>query len=114
VSVEGAKQADGSILAKEVEKKNGGGSGSGSSGSGSGSSGSVSVSATGTISGVNGTCPNVNFTMNGGKVVTSSSTKYDDGLSCAALSSLPASTKLELDGTKQSDGSILAKEIGKK
>jgi hypothetical protein len=36
VSVEGAKQADGSILAKEVEKKNGGGSsGSGSSGDGS-------------------------------------------------------------------------------
>lgn len=107
VSVEGAKQANGSILAKEVEKKNGGGSGSGSSGSGS-------VSGTGTISGVSGTCPVVSFMMNGGKVTTSSSTKYDDGLSCGALASVPSSTKLTLDGTKQSDGSILAKEIGKK
>lgn len=107
VSVEGTKQANGSILATEVEKKNGGGSGSGSSGSGS-------VSGTGTISGVSGTCPVVSFMMNGGKVTTNSSTKYDDGLSCSALASVPSSTKLRLDGTKQSDGSVLATEIGKK
>lgn len=107
VSVEGTKQTDGSILATEVEKKNGGGTGSGSSGSGK-------TSSTGTISGVSGTCPAVSFTMNGGKVSTNASTKYDDGLSCAALSTVPASTKLEVDGTKQTDGSVLASEIGKK
>lgn len=107
VSVEGAKQANGSILATEVEKKNGGGSGSGSSGSGSGS-------ASGTISGVSGTCPVVTFSLNGGKVTTNAGTKYGDGLSCGALWSLPSSTKVTVRGAKQSDGSVLASEVGKK
>lgn len=100
VSVEGAKQADGSLLAKEVEKKSGSSSGK--------------AEVTGPLSGLGGSCPAVTFTVNGTKVSTNASTKYDDGLSCATLASVPTSLKLEVEGMKQSDGSILASVIGKK
>lgn len=100
VSVEGAKQTDGSVLAKEVEKKSGSSSGK--------------AEVTGSLSGLGGSCPAVTFTVNGTKVSTNGSTKYDNGLSCAALSSVPTSLKLEVEGMKQSDGSILASVIGKK
>lgn len=101
VEVEGTRQTDGSILAREVEKK---------SGSGSGSRAKVS----GSMSARSGSCPTLSFKIENTTVTTSASTKYDDGLSCSALTSLSSSTKLEAAGVRQGDGSILADEIGRK
>ena len=96
VSIEGATQKDGSILASEIEKEGGSGGG-----------GKTEVS--GTLSGLGGACPARTFTVSGTKVTTNGSTQYD-GISCATLAN---GTKVDVEGTKQPDGSVVATEVGR-
>ena len=97
VSIEGATQKDGSILASEIEKEGGSPGGSGK------------TSVSGVLSGLGGACPARTFTVSGTKVTTNSSTQYDD-ISCATLAN---GTPVEVKGTRQLDGSVVATEVGK-
>lgn len=97
VKVEGAKQPDGSIVAKEVEKR---------SGTTTGNTGKAS----GTVTEVGGTCPDKTFKLGSTKVKTASSTTFE-GLSCATLTN---GVKVEVTGTKGSDGVVLASAIEKR
>ena len=93
------------------------GSSDGDSGKDSGSdskdSGSSKTTVSGTLSGVGGSCPTLTFTVGSTKVSADAKTEYSDGLSCAKMSSVGSTTKLEVTGTKQSNGSVLASEVGK-
>ena len=97
VSIEGAIQRDRSVLASEIEKKGGS----------SGGGGKTSVS--GMLSGLGGSCPARTFTVSGTKVTTNSSTTFS-GLSCSSLAN---GTKVDVEGTKQPDGSLVATEVDK-
>jgi hypothetical protein len=96
VEVEGTKQADGSVLAKKVEFEAG------------------SDEVEGTVfefSGASG-CPAVTFKVGpllslATKVTTTSSTTFT-GLTCATLAN---GAKVEVEGTKQADGSITAASV---
>ena len=97
VKVEGAKQPDGSIVAKEVEKR---------SGTTTGNTGKAS----GTVTEVGGACPDKTFKLGSTKVKTASSTTFE-GLSCATLTN---GVKVEVTGTKGADGVVLASAIEKR
>lgn len=97
VQVEGTTQTGGAVLAAEIEKKGGS----------SGGSGKTSVS--GTLSGLGGACPARTFTVSGTKVTTNSSTTFS-GVSCSSLAN---GTKVDVEGTKQADGSLVATEVDK-
>jgi hypothetical protein len=62
---------------------------------------------TGLVSGLTGACPNISFTLNGTAVRANSATRYEDG-SCAVVHN---STRVEVEGQRQTDGSILATRI---
>jgi hypothetical protein len=63
----------------------------------------------GTISGLSAVsgCPVVTFTIGTTKVTTSASTTFDD-VTCATLAN---GARVEVEGTKQADGSILATKV---
>jgi hypothetical protein len=63
----------------------------------------------GMISGLSstGTCPVVTFMIGSTKVTTSASTTFDD-VSCANLAN---NARVEVDGIKQADGSVLATRV---
>jgi uncharacterized protein DUF5666 len=55
----------------------------------------------------NNACPNLTFTVQNTTVKTNSSTKFEDG-QCAQIAN---GTKVEVEGTRQADNSVLAKEV---
>jgi len=66
------------------------------------------VEVEGVVSASTGTCPAVTFMVGSTKVVTNSSTSFQDG-SCADATKNGAN--VEVKGTKQTDGSILATRV---
>jgi hypothetical protein len=62
----------------------------------------------GVVSGSTGTCPAVTFTVKSTKVTTNSATSFRDG-TCADATANGAT--VEVKGTKQTDGSILATRV---
>ena len=91
VEVEGIRQADGSILAKKVEAEDG------------------PDEVEGKISELSGTgsCPALTFKVGTTTVTTSASTTFS-GVTCAALAN---GTEIEVEGTKQANGSIAAASL---
>lgn len=88
VEVKGARQTDGSILATKVERE--------------------MDEVEGTVSGLSGACATgLTFTIGTTKVTTSSTTTFT-GVTCAAIAN---GTKVEVKGTKQTDGSIAAASV---
>jgi hypothetical protein len=68
-----------------------------------------SVELSGAISGKSGSCPAISFTVSSTKVTTSSSTHFED-TTCGALVN---GNRVEVKGTKQSDGSVAATSVEK-
>jgi hypothetical protein len=67
--------------------------------------------ASGAISGaISGSCPTISFSVAGTVVTTNASTKFDD-VTCSTLKS---GDTVKVEGTKQANGSVLAKEVEKK
>lgn len=94
VEAEGAVQTDGSVLAKKVEIEDD-------------DDDANEWEARGAIAGLTGTCPAITFTLSGKTVRANSSTRFDD-ITCASIAN---GTSLKVDGTLQTDGSVLAKKI---
>lgn len=94
VEAEGTVQTDGAVLAKKVEIEDD-------------DDDANEWEARGAISGLAGACPAITFTLNGKTVRANSSTRFDD-ITCAAIAN---GTTLKVDGTLQTDGSVLAKKI---
>jgi hypothetical protein len=61
----------------------------------------------GAVSSLTGTCPALNFTVQGKKVVTTMSTSFRD-IACTAIRN---GTVVEVKGTRQADGSIAATRV---
>lgn len=61
----------------------------------------------GSLGGLTGTCPAITFSVNGFKVLTSASTEFKD-VSCSALKS---GDRVDVKGTRQADGSVLATRV---
>lgn len=96
VEAEGIVQADGSILAKKVEIEDD-------------HDDADEWEAHGAISGLGGTCPAITFTLAGKTVRANSSTRFQN-IACSAIAN---GARLEVEGTLQTDGSVLAKKIEK-
>jgi hypothetical protein len=98
----GARQADGSIVARKLQIKD------------EEAGGAFVIE--GSLGGLKGTCPVISFGVNGYSVTTSGATLYypatpAPGLKCEDLKS---GTKVEIEGTRQADGSVLATKVTKK
>jgi len=91
VEVEGIRQPDGSIVAKKIEAEDG------------------PDEVEGKISELSGTgsCPSLTFKVGTTTVTTSASTTFS-GVTCAALAN---GTEVEVEGTKQANGSIAAASV---
>ena len=61
---------------------------------------------TGVVSSLSGTCPALTFTVQGVKVVTNRSTEFEDP--CAQIAN---GKRVEVEGARQADGSIVATEV---
>jgi hypothetical protein len=70
----------------------------------------------GSLGGLKGTCPVISFGVNGYTVKTSAATKYypDVPAPGAKCEDLKSGTKVEVEGKRQSDGSVLAEKVTKK
>jgi hypothetical protein len=64
----------------------------------------------GTVAGKGGSCPSITFTVNSTTVSTNGSTEFKD-VSCTALAN---GNRVEVKGTKQSNGSVMASRVEKK
>ncbi len=64
----------------------------------------------GSLAGLGGTCPSITFTVSGTPVATNSKTKFED-VACKALKN---GDTVEVEGTKQANGSVLASTVEKK
>ena len=93
VHVIGTRQSDGSLVAREIDIDN------------DAEGGEFEIQ--GALGGLSGTCPSISFVVNGYSITTSSSTTFDGG-TCA---SLKPGNKVEVKGTKQSNGTIAATEV---
>ena len=62
---------------------------------------------TGAISGLGGTCPALSFFIGSTKVTTSASTKFD-GVACSSLAN---TQRVEVTGTRASDGTLVATKV---
>jgi hypothetical protein len=91
VEVEGTLQADGSVLAMKVAAE------------------VREVELRGALTGLTGTCPTVSFTVMATVVKTSAATRFA-GLTCGTLTN---GTTVEVGGTQQPDGSVLALKVGR-
>jgi len=63
--------------------------------------------AEGAVSGVSGTCPSITFTLAGKTIRTNASTEFKHG----PCSSIASGDTVEVEGTLQTDGSVLAKKV---
>ncbi|MGE5243988.1 MAG: DUF5666 domain-containing protein [Betaproteobacteria bacterium] len=68
------------------------------------------VELNGAIAGLGGTCPSLTFTISSTHVTTNASTKFEE----SACSGLANGTSVEVKGTKQSNGSVLATQVESK
>lgn len=95
----GVRQADGSLLARKLQIKDDAPDGP--------------FAIEGSLGGLKGTCPAITFGVNGFTVKTSDTTKYfpDPGTTCGDLKS---GMKIEVEGTRQADGSVLAAKVTRK
>jgi cytoskeletal protein CcmA (bactofilin family) len=94
--VVGDRQADGSIVARKIEIDDDAAGGE--------------FEIEGAVGGLKGTCPAVQFGVNGFAVATSASTAFEGG-GCSALKS---GDKVTVKGTRQSDGSVAATRVSRK
>ena len=94
VEVKGTKQTDGSILATSIEKEDG------------------PDEVEGRVFELSGTCPTLTFkvgaTAGTATKVTTSATTTFSGVTCTAIAN---GAKVEVEGTKQADGSIAASSV---
>jgi hypothetical protein len=65
------------------------------------------IEVKGVIASLSGACPDLTFTVNGFQAVTNASTRFED----APCSGVQAGTKVEVKGTRQANGSILAQKV---
>ena len=100
VEVKGTRQANGSVLAMKVEADDE---------LAAPPAAGAQVELKGAISGKGGTCPALTFTVSSMSVVTNASTQFKD-VACASLANGMA---VEVKGTKQSNGSVLATRVEK-
>ena len=61
----------------------------------------------GTVAELSGTCPSVRFKVGAQVVATAASTKFEDG-ACADVKN---GRRVEVEGTLQGDGALLAREV---
>ncbi|HXH07276.1 MAG TPA: DUF5666 domain-containing protein [Vicinamibacterales bacterium] len=80
-------------------------SGSATSGPGAGPSSRIEVE--GIVSQLSGRCPRLSFTLGGERIVTDASTRFER-VTCATLRD---GARVEVDGLRQADGTILAREV---
>jgi len=112
--VEGVRQANGSVLAREVNRSTGVASDDDAvvadDDNDNDNDNGQDVDMTGSL-GVRpaGSCPVVTFTLNGTTVATSGATRFND-VSCASLTT---GDVLRVKGLRQSNGSIAASEVTK-
>jgi uncharacterized membrane protein YgcG len=111
VRVEGVRQANGSVLASEVNRSTGIASDDDADDDGDDNDDSrQEVDLTGSLGArPAGACPVVTFTLGGSTVVTSGTTRFDD-VSCANLA---AGDVLRVQGLRQANGSIAASDVKK-
>lgn len=95
VEVEGTRQANGSVLATKVEGKK---------------AKNEEVELSGTLSAKAGTCPSLTFTVSSTNVATNASTQFKD----AACGTLMNGDRVEVEGARQSNGTVLATRVEKK
>lgn len=96
VHVIGVRQSDGSIDARRIEIND------------DATGGEFEIQ--GSVGGLKGTCPAVQFGVNGFNVTTSASTVFEGG----ACSSLKSGDKVTVKGLKQADGSVAATTVKKR
>ena len=65
------------------------------------------IEVKGAIANLSGACPDLTFTVNGFQAVTNASTRFED----APCSGVQTGTKVEVKGTRQANGSILAQKV---
>jgi hypothetical protein len=94
--VVGDRQADGSLIARKIEIDD------------DATGGEFEIE--GSVGGLKGTCPAVQFGVNGFSVATSASTTFEGG----ACSALKSGDKVTVKGTRQADGSVAATRVTKK
>jgi len=107
--VKGVKQADGSVKATRVETEEEEEEEEEEDDDDDDDDGSGEFSGSGSIAGLSGTCPAISFNLKGVAIDTNASTKFED-TSCSALKN---GDKVEVKGTKQSSGRVLARKIEK-
>ncbi len=111
VEVKGTLQ-NGSIAATTIHVEaadNGGGNGgNGNDGDGNGGDHNNQAEASGTVSAAAGTCPAIQFMLGTTKVTTTASTEFD--LACTSVIN---GAKVEVKGTRATDGSITATRVKK-
>lgn len=97
----GVRQADGSLLARKLQIKDDGPDGP--------------FVIEGSLGGLKGVCPALTFGVNGYTVTTSSETSFLPGATttCETLA-LKNGMKVEVEGTRQADGTVAAKFVTKK
>lgn len=61
----------------------------------------------GTVSNKSGTCPTLTFTVQGSTVTTDGNTKFEDG-QCSQIAN---GTKVDVEGTRQGNNTVLAKTV---
>jgi hypothetical protein len=107
VEIEGTTQADGSLYARKVKQEDGAGDGRGGGGNGGGADDNgASVNFVGSISSVSP------LVVGGQAVATDSATRVlDRKNNPISLSALKTGDKVEIEGVKRSDGSVLASKI---
>ena len=93
VDVKGNVEANGTILATRVEIEE--------------SEVQAEVELNGSIANIGGSCPNVTLSVSGTSIITSPATQFKNG-SCASLRS---GLKIEVKGTRQANGSVLASKL---
>ena len=95
VHVVGVRQSNGSIDARKIEIND------------DATGGEFEIE--GSAGGVKGTCPSLQFNVNGFNVTTSGSTTFEGG----ACTSLKSGDKVKVNGLKQADGSVAATKVRK-
>lgn len=91
----GTRRSDGSIDARQIEIED------------DAEGGEFEIQ--GALGGLKGTCPAVSFGVNGFSITTNATTTFDAG----ACSALKNGDKVEVKGTRQSDGSVIATRVKK-
>ena len=102
----GTPQTDGSILASRVEAK-GAAPAPPAPAPTPGAGDKNEAQLNGAIAGKAGTCPALTFAIGGTSVVTNASTQFKD-VSCSALAN---GLSVEVKGTRQAGGSVLATSV---